>query len=333
MNQDLLVRLFRSIEGEPSEDIVLVANQIIEDELQKGHVKVANRLKEILNKNISNYSAFRGELKSLLPNGVSIPKDKRHNIPLATHVERESLRHYMILPPATETKIQRIEKEFVAKERLGHYGLSPKQKILLYGTPGCGKSMAAERIAWTIGLPFLKVRFEAIISSYLGESATNLKSLFESIQSFPCVLLLDEFDFIAKARSATGQDVGEMHRLVNLLLNLLEDYKAPGILVATTNFEGIIDQALFRRFDEIIEMPKPSSEQILKILQQTLSSIPLSGNIRWSSIVDALVGVSAATVVKVATDASKHAIIEGEKRVGQNDLDFALKENTLLITK
>ncbi|PSL25383.1 AAA family ATPase [Chitinophaga ginsengisoli] len=333
MNQDLLVRLFRSIEGDQSEDIVLVAQQIILDETQKGHTKLANRLKEILQKNISTYSSFRGELKSLLPSGVSIPKDKRHNIPLATLIERESLRHYMVLPQETELKIQRIEKEFVAKDRLGHYGLKPKQKILLYGAPGCGKSMAAERIAWTVGLPFLKVRFEAVISSYLGESASNLKSLFESIASFPCVLLLDEFDFIAKARSATGQDVGEMHRLVNLLLNLLEDYNAPGILIATTNFEGIIDHALFRRFDEIIEMPKPSSEQVLKILQQTLSSVPLARNIQWKQIVDALKGTSAATVVKIATDASKLAIIEGEKEVKHNHLELSLKENALLIDK
>lgn len=333
MNQELLIRLFRSIEGEPTEDIILVAEKIIEDETNKGHTKLANKLSEILKKNVATYSSFRGELKTLLPQGISIPKDKRYNIPLATHVEREKLRHYMVLPPNVEAKIQRIEKEFVAKERLGHFGLSPKQKVLLYGAPGCGKSMAAERIAWTIGLPFLKVRFEAIISSYLGESASNLKSLFESIKSFPCVLLLDEFDFIAKARSSTGQDVGEMHRLVNLLLNLLEDYNAPGILVATTNFEGIIDHALFRRFDEIIEMPKPEKEQIFKILNQTLSSIPLSKEIKWDELVNSLSGVSSATVVKIANDAAKFAVIEGGKVVEQKHLDIALKENALLIKK
>ncbi len=333
MNQELLVRLFRSIEGDPTEDIILVAEKIIEDETKKGHIKLANKLSEILKKNITSYSSFRGELKTLLPKGISIPKDKRYNIPLATHIERESLRHYMILPPEIELKIQRIEKEFVAKDRLGHYGLSPKQKIFLYGASGCGKSMAAERIAWTIGLPFLKVRFEAIISSYLGESASNLKNLFESIKSFPCVLLLDEFDFIAKARSSTGQDVGEMHRLVNLLLNLLEDYKAPGILVATTNFEGIIDHALFRRFDEIIEMPKPASTQILKILKQTLSSIPLSKEINWDSLIHDMIGVSSATVVKIANDAAKFAIIEEEKIVEEKHIITALKENALLIKK
>ncbi|OQP49006.1 AAA family ATPase [Niastella yeongjuensis] len=333
MNQELLVRLFRSIEGEPTEDIVLVAEKIIEDETKKGHIKLANKLSEILKKNIKNYTSFRSELKTLLPQGISIPKDKRYNIPLATHVDRDSLRHYMVLPLDVEGKIQRIEKEFAAKDRLGHYGLSPKQKILLYGAPGCGKSMAAERIAWTIGLPFLKVRFEAIISSYLGESASNLNQLFESIKSFPCVLLLDEFDFIAKARSTTGQDVGEMHRLVNLLLNLLEDYKAPGILVATTNFEGIIDHALFRRFDEIIEMPKPSEDQISKILIQTLSAVSLSKHINWHNIINSLIGASAATVVKIANDAAKFAIIKGEKVVEEEYLITALRENAILIKK
>jgi SpoVK/Ycf46/Vps4 family AAA+-type ATPase len=333
MNQDLLVRLFRSIEGEPSEDIILVAEKIIEEENKKGHTKLASKLSDILKKNVSTYLSFRGELKTLLPKGVLIPKDKRYNIPLATYIERDALRHYMILQIEVENKIHRIEKEYVAKEKLGHYGLSPKQKVLFYGSPGCGKSMAAERIAWTIGLPFLKVRFEAIISSYLGESASNLKNLFESITSFPCVLLLDEFDFIAKARSVVGNDVGEMHRLVNLLLNLLEDFKGQGILVATTNFEGIIDTALFRRFDEIIEMPKPTKDQLQKILKQTLSSVALSKDINWNTIVESMVGASSATVVKIANDAAKFAIIDGEKIVEERHLLTALSENSLLINK
>jgi SpoVK/Ycf46/Vps4 family AAA+-type ATPase len=332
MTQELLVRLFRSIEGEPTEDIILVAEKIIEEGTKKGYNRLAGKLSNILSKNIASYSSFRGELKTLLPQGVFIPKDKRYNIPLATPVEREALRHYMILPPEVETRIQRIEKEFAAKDVLGHYGLSPKQKILLYGAPGCGKSMAAERIAWTTGLPFLKVRFEAILSSYLGESASNLKSLFESIP-FPCVLLLDEFDFIARSRSATGQDVGEMYRLINLLLNLLEDYDAPGILVATTNFEGIIDHALFRRFDEIIEMPKPGNDQILKILKQTLSSISLSKEINWNRLIQDMAGVSSATVVKIANDAAKFAVIEGGNAVEERHIDTALQKNTLLIKK
>lgn len=326
MTQDLLLRLFRSIEGDANDDIVKIANRIIEEEGKRGHSKLATKLKDILDKNIHSYSVFRGELKSILPKGVSIPTDKRYNIPLASHIEREKLRHEMVLPIVIENKIHHIEKEYVARERLKSYGLKPKQKILLYGAPGCGKSMTAERIAWNIGLPFLKVRFEAIISSYLGESASNLKRLFESIKAIPCVLLLDEFDFIAKARSK-GQDVGEMHRIVNILLNLLEDYNAPGILIATTNFEGIIDFALFRRFDEIIEMPKPSKTEIIKLLHQSLSAINKANDIKWNPIAQKLVGFSAALVVKIAEDAAKMSVIEGKKIVQENHLLKSIQEN------
>lgn len=326
MNQDLLVRLFRSIEGEPTEDIIKVAQRIIEDENRKGHVRLAEKLKEILQKNIHTYSSFKGHLKSLLPNGVTIPTDKRYNIPLATAIERENLRHEMILPPLIEEKVSRVEKEYVARERLNQHGLKPKQKILLYGAPGCGKSMTAERIAWNIGLPFLKIRFEAIISSYLGESASNLNSVFEAIKNFPCVLLLDEFDFIAKARS-NGQDVGEMHRIVNILLNLLEDYNAPGILVATTNFEGIIDFALFRRFDEIIEMPKPGLKEIEILLRRTVSAYKFDNAINFKEIARQMEGFSAALIVKIAQDAIKLSVIRGNTSLEEKQLLQALDEN------
>ncbi|OFY84582.1 MAG: AAA family ATPase [Bacteroidetes bacterium RIFCSPLOWO2_12_FULL_35_15] len=332
MNQDLLIRLFKSIEGEKNDDIIKVAQKIIDDETIKGHSKLADRLKNILDKNISSHETFHKELKTLLPNGAFIPTDKRNNIPLATPINQHDLRHEMILPVEVENKIRRIEGEFTARERLALFGLKPKKKVLLYGSPGCGKSMSAERIAWTIGLPFLKVRLDAIISSYLGESASNLKKLFDSLNNYPCVLLLDEFDYIAKTRS-NGQDVGEMHRIVNILLNLLEDYDAPGILIATTNIEGTIDKAIFRRFDDIIEIPKPGKEEIIRLLKTTISTIEIDKKVKFSSIATKLENYSAALIVKVAQDAAKFSVIQNRKIVSQEDLEKAVEENRLYNSK
>ncbi|WP_020594778.1 AAA family ATPase [Spirosoma panaciterrae] len=325
MNQDLMTRLFRSIEGNRDDDIVKVAYRIVEDERNKGHDRLADRLTDILEKNIKR-QGFQGELKRLIPQGVSIPTDTRNKLPLATPVERELLRHEMILPNEVETKIQRIEKEYVARERLARYGLKPKKKILLYGHPGCGKSMSAERIAWNIGLPFLKVRFEAIISSYLGESATNLTKLFESLKTYPCVLLLDEFDFIAQSRT-TAQDVGEMHRIVNILLNLLEEYNSPGLLIATTNLENALDKALFRRFDDIIEIPMPGQTEICQLLKHTLAAINVNKGVDWNELAKDMLGFSAALIVKIATDAAKMTVIDGEQIVTQAYLNKAYEEN------
>jgi SpoVK/Ycf46/Vps4 family AAA+-type ATPase len=326
MHQELLIRLFRAIDGTKNDDIVKIAEKIISDESDKGHTKLANRLQSILDNNVKKSTTFHNELKTLLPPRGIIPGDRRNNIPLASSVEREVLRHEMVLPPDVEAKIQRVEKEYVARERLAHFGLQPRKKILFFGAPGCGKSMSAERIAWNIGLPFLKVRFEAIISSFLGESATNLKRMFDSIQNYPCVLLLDEFDFIAKSRTS-GHEVGEMHRVVNILLNLLEDYNAPGLLIATTNLEGTIDKALFRRFDDIIEIPKPGQEEILRLLRKALSSIQVSSNIRWKELAAQMDGLSAALVVKTAKDAAKFAVIRGERVVTGDDIISVLNEN------
>ena len=330
MNQDLMIRLFRSIEGDKEDDVVKVASLIIEDEKKKGHEKLADKLKFILDKNVSASQNFRGELKRILPNGITIPTDKRNNFPLAVSVDRDELRHEMVLPNETEEKIRRIEKEFAAKERLAHHGLKYRQKILIYGAPGCGKSMSAERIAWNLGLPFLKVRFDVIISSFLGETANNLTKLFDGIKEFPCVLLFDEFDIVGKTRS-NSQDVGEMHRIVNILLTLLEDYNSQGILIATTNIENALDQALFRRFDDIIEMPKPSKEEILRLTKMALSSIEKSKDINWNSIIDRMIGFSAAIVVKVANDAAKIAVIDNEKVLQQSHIEMSLNENILYL--
>lgn len=328
MNQELLIRLFRSIDGEPSDDLVMVAESIIDDERRKGHDKLADRLKSILVKNVKSSQAVKGELRSIFGNTVSIPTDKRNNIPLAVEIPRDELRREMILAPEVDSKIDQIEREYIARERLAHYGLQPRRRILFHGYPGCGKSMSAERIAWNIGLPFLKVRFEVVVSSYLGESANNLAKLFDAIKSYPCVLLLDEFDFIAKSRE-TKHDVGEMHRVVNILLNLLEDFRGPGLIIATTNLEGTIDKAIFRRFDDIIELPKPGKPEILRILKNTLASIQVHKSINWQTIAEELVGFSSALVVKVANDAAKYAVISGDGLISEAHFKLSLKENQL----
>ncbi|MEI1280529.1 ATP-binding protein [Leptospira venezuelensis] len=323
MNQALLKRLFRTIPTQPSPDLAKIAQEIIAEERKKGHTSLADSLSAILKKGNEQRTETVGKVVSL----HEIPIDRRYKIPLVNHLERDNLRHRMILPPATEEKIRRIEEEYAGRERLKHFGLRPRRKILFYGSPGCGKSMSAERIAWNLGLPFLKVKFEAILSSFLGESASNVKAIFDSIKNFPCVLLLDEFDFIGKTRSSKN-DIGEMHRVVNVLLQLMEEYDAPGILVATTNLEGSLDEALFRRFDDIIELPKPDANQIFELFTSALSAMEISNKINWKKIISNLIGYSPAMIVKIAQDAAKEAVLKKELPISQKHILKAITENS-----
>ena len=326
MNQMLLTRLFKSIEGEDNTSLIKVAHSIIEDEKRKGHGNLAEKLKRILQENIAK-SIAEPTLKIAKSVDYKMPVDRRYRLPLATHITHEQLRHEMVLGDEVDSKILRIEKEYLARERLAHHGLKPRKKILLYGSSGCGKSMAAERIAWDLGLPFYKVRFDTIISSYLGESASNLQALFESLENYPCVLLLDEFDIIGKQRNLKNNDVGEIHRIVNILLGLLEEYDGESILIETTNLEGSLDKALFRRFDDFIELPKPTEIEIEELLQMSFSALNIEKNINLKLYAKEMLGMSYAIVVKIANDAAKKAIINSNKLISAQDLDMAFEEN------
>jgi SpoVK/Ycf46/Vps4 family AAA+-type ATPase len=171
----------------------------------------------------------------------------------------------------------------------------------------------------------MKVRFDALISSYFGESAANLRSLFTAAQERPCVLLLDECDFIARSR-VTNKDIGEVSRIVNTLLQLMEEYDAPGLLVATTNIEASLDSALFRRFDDVFIVPPPGHAQIEELLRMTLSAVSVSEPFDWSALAAKLKGAPAAMVVKAARDAAKAAVLQNRRMVTEANVCEAADE-------
>lgn len=311
MNADILKRVVRAIADGSQNDLDRLADKIVEAERRTGHKRLADQLESILKQPRKRVNG-QGPTADVDRKLTELPLSRRSAESLATLYPTEALEHHMVLPPAIEQRFARIESEYAARERLQQHGLQPRKTILLYGPPGCGKSLGAKRLAWNTGLPLMKVRFDALISSYFGESAINLRSIFTAVKELPCVLLLDECDFIARSRG-NSKDIGEASRIVNSLLQLMEDYDAPGLLVATTNVESSLDSALFRRFDDVFFVPLPSPEEIHKLLRMTLSAVRLAEMINWERIVDQLTGASAAMVVKAAQDAAKAAVL-GEKR-------------------
>jgi ATP-dependent 26S proteasome regulatory subunit len=164
-----------------------------------------------------------------------------------------------------------------------------------------------------------------MVSSYLGETATILREVFETAAATPCLLFIDECDALAKSRE-DRQEVGEIKRLVNTFLQLLDEYEVSnGLLVAATNLTKFLDEAVWRRFDDAIEVPKPTELEIQAILKQTLSSVEV-GSVNWHLIIQKMLNLSAAQVVKVAQDAAKRAILDREELVIQEHLEESIQD-------
>jgi len=318
MTADLFKRLYRAIFSSDMSSLRKIALLIIENERKNGHKVLADELANIS----KQFAPLSGNT-----NLTSLPINKRDNSQLVSLILQEQLKHHMILPSNLEERFQRIEKEYSARERLRKFSLFPKKKILLYGPPGCGKTLSAERLAWNLGLPLMKVRFDSLLSSYFGESASNLRNVFEFCKKDAVVLLLDECDFIAKSRT-NGQDVGEVPRIVNMLLLLLDEYDAPGLVIATTNLKVTLDEALFRRFDDIIELSPPSASEIKQLLKMTLSSINIDSAIPWDTIADNLVGNSYAKIDLIAQNAAKFCVLDNTNIVSNLHIQKAIEEIT-----
>jgi SpoVK/Ycf46/Vps4 family AAA+-type ATPase len=324
MNSDMLKRLVRAIALQSQDDLARLAVKIVDSERRQGHSRLAEELESILTKTPKKRQRPSAGIDSDRTIR-ELPISRRHRELLVTVVTHDALEHHMVLPKAVDERFAQVEREFAARERLSAYGLTPRKTVLLYGPPGCGKTLGAMRIAWATGLSLMKVRFDALISSYFGESASNLRAVFEAAREQPCLLLLDECDFIARSRVAS-KDIGEVARIVNTLLQLMEEYDAPGLLVATTNVESSLDEALFRRFDDVFQVPLPGTEEVNKLLQLALSGVERDSGIQWYELVGTLAGFSAAHVVRAARTAAKMAVLQGQRVVTEEHLRKAIAE-------
>jgi SpoVK/Ycf46/Vps4 family AAA+-type ATPase len=319
MNATLMKRLFRVIQSGSTADVDTLCRRIVEEEKKQGHGQVAKELEQILSAKQTPKSApIAGTLQRL-------PTRRRDSAPLMQEIPVDKLRHHMVLPEAVERRFHRIEKEFAARTRLAKHGLKPRHRILLYGPPGCGKSLGAERLAWNTGLPLRKVRFDTLLSSYFGETMANLRKVFDAAQNSPCALFLDECDSLARSRTERN-DVGEVTRITNALLEMLEDYKGDGLVIAATNLDSALDTALFRRFDEVLKVPLPGIEEICRLLETTLSPMETDVSIKWRELAQAMDGMSGSEVVHVAQNAAKHCVLDGRRRLIEGDIQRALAE-------
>ena len=191
---------------------------------------------------------------------------------------------YPVLPPATETELKRFVELNRLWGDLARAGIEPPCTLLLFGPPGCGKTMSAAAVACDLGLPLWVVRLDSLLGSFLGNSAKNLRRVFDDALTKPCVLLLDEFDAVAKMRD-DAQEVGEVKRLVGSLLQNFDRVQGKQIVIAATNHHHLLDPAIWRRFDVTLRLDNPAEAKIAGIVASIVPKGSLS-----KSAVDAVCG-------------------------------------------
>jgi SpoVK/Ycf46/Vps4 family AAA+-type ATPase len=183
----------------------------------------------------------------------------------------------MVLAPSVRDRLDRVVLEHERKNELLVLGLHPARKLLFTGVPGVGKTMAAGAIARAVGLPMFRVELHGVIQSHLGETSGKLAQVFEHVRTMPAVYLFDEFDALGADRSAVSDGTSasaEMRRVVNSLLQFIEDDRSDSMIIAATNYEQLLDRAIFRRFDEVVAFAIPTRDELIRLVHHALVDMP-----------------------------------------------------------
>ena len=230
----------------------------------------------------------------------------------------------MILQPELESRLKRILTEQKQQKRLREHNLSPRRKLLFVGPPGSGKTMTAAALAGDLHLPLFTTLYESIIGKFMGETASRFKLIFDAMSVTKGLYLFDEFDAIGTQRT-TGNDVGEIRRILNSFLMFLENDNSQSIIIAATNHPSLLDNALFRRFDDVIKYKLPDAKMIRQLIEIRLVTFDIGWK-DWSRIIDAAEGLTQAEIVRATDEAAKQAILSNTKQVSEETLILAILE-------
>lgn len=316
MAEQLKALLQSHLEGDDAQ-FFSIAMQLAAHEAKLGHGKLAKELRDLIDmakaQNQRDRSQPiplakpRGELSGLL--SVSYPKLRMAD---------------MVLSALIAKRLQRLIKEHTQISKLRSHGLAPRKKILLLGPPGTGKTLTASILAGELGLPLFVVRLDNLMTKFMGETAAKLRLIFDAIQQTRGVYLFDEFDSIGSQRGLTN-DVGEIRRVLNSFLQMVEQDDSDSVLIAATNHPELLDRALFRRFDDVMEYQLPDKKDIVATLKTKLASFKTS-RIQWSKAAEAAMGLSFGDITRACANAIKDVIIHGGDSVTHTDLLQAIKE-------
>jgi SpoVK/Ycf46/Vps4 family AAA+-type ATPase len=314
-----IVTLLKShIDGD-EDRFLATAMQLAAHEARQGHGKLAQDLKELVDAAKVKGSTMPREVRAV---PLVQPKGELASLLNARYPDLRLTE--MILSDAIRGRLERVLREQRQQQNLREHGLQPRRRLLLVGPPGSGKTMTAAVLAGELHLPLFTIVLDGLITKFMGETAAKLRLVFDAMQATRGVYFFDEFDAIG-TRRGERQDVGEIRRVLNSFLQFLEQDESHGLIVAATNHPELLDKALFRRFDDVIEYSVPDAALAEALLRARLDRFDTRGLV-WSEAAQQAIGLSQAEIVRAADDAAKSTLLRNGKRIASDTLIAALAE-------
>lgn len=323
-NAKQIVAMLRSRAEGDEEQFFSIALQVAASEARQGRRDTANEIRAAVDASRAAngvrpsipvaFSRPRGDLEGLL-------ELRQAGITLAD----------VILPSATADRLNNALLQQRKRDWLREHGKVPSHRFLFVGPPGSGKTMTAEALAGELRLPLYVIRLDTLITRFMGETAAKLRLIFDETLRRRAVYLFDEFDAVGGHRNASN-DVAEMRRVLNSFLQFMEEKSATDSpIVAATNHPELLDRALLRRFDEVLEFELPTAEQVKAVVKSNLRPMKYP-KLNWAAIEKAARGLSQAEVARAANEAVKSAILHQRNQVTTHELTLKLSERQAMRT-
>lgn len=320
MRSDLVKALFKAHLNDDEQGFIETANEIIREEEKKHHNKLAKDLKEYLHNPKKNGISLNGVSKRYKSN-IPIPRDTSTGFPLLEIKDAHFNFGDLIISDELRENLDYVVDEYKSREILATYNLGSKEKLLFHGLPGTGKTLTAYVLSSILNFPLVHIRFDSIVSSFLGETATNLRKIFDFIEDGEWVVLFDEFDIIGKKRDDPHEH-GEIKRVVNNFMLMLDGYKGDSLLIAATNHPHLLDTAIWRRFDDVLFFGMPDDNLRKELFGKYLRGIKRSPEIKskLNKLSDLTNGFSPDDIAKICEESVRRTIVSGRNIVKYNDL-------------
>ena len=302
-----------------------VAMQVAAHEAKLGHGNLAVELRDMID--AAKARVVPGETGKLV--SLAKPRGELANLLSVTYPQNRLAD--MVLADTALVQLQQVVKEQRLFARIREHGLAPRRKLLLVGPPGTGKTMTASVLAGELGIPLFLVRLDSLITKFMGETAAKLRQVFDSVSDMRGVYFFDEFDAIGSQRGMAN-DVGEIRRVLNSFLQMIEHDHSNSLIVAATNHPEILDYALFRRFDDVIEYKLPTPDQIAGLMHSRLGNF-LPKRLSVKAIAAKADGLSYAEICRAVDGAIKVAIMHDQDSVKEANLKHMIEERRLISDK